>query len=269
MKLLSSGQFFGNTDQTIDTGDLVLTNTEYTHRFVDWHYHENTYFTFLLEGRMSEVNKKHRHDCLPGTLLFHHCQESHYNIKPNEYTRGLHLELSADWLSRSSDEIHMTEGSFEVTDPSVKAIFHQILLLSKSPDDTTAISLHALALAAMGQLSGFSNLRMAKDEPRWVALLRQLLNDTSGQAYSLNSLATVIGIHPVHLSRYFPRYFNCNLGTYICRMRLCRAASDLQRGQKPATQIAAECGFSDQSHMIRCFREQYGITPFQFYKAVR
>jgi hypothetical protein len=40
MEALSSGNFFGNTDQTIQLDGLVVTNTEYTHEFVDWHFHE-------------------------------------------------------------------------------------------------------------------------------------------------------------------------------------------------------------------------------------
>lgn len=81
MKTLSNGEFFGQTNETISLDGLIITDTEYTHSFVDWHYHENPYFTFLLQGNMTEGNKKETYDCSAGTLLYHHWEDAHYNIK--------------------------------------------------------------------------------------------------------------------------------------------------------------------------------------------
>ena len=58
MKHLKTGQFYGITNETIHLAGVTLTDTEYTHEKVDWHYHENAYFTFLLEGAVLEGNKR-------------------------------------------------------------------------------------------------------------------------------------------------------------------------------------------------------------------
>jgi AraC family transcriptional regulator len=263
MEKLTAGNFFGNTDQTVSLDGLIITSTEYTQSFVDWHYHDNAYFTFLIAGKVSEINKKDHHKCVPGTLLFHHCQEPHYNQKPAGYTRGMHLELSPEWLSESAGK-DLAEGSFEVTDPLVKLLFHQVLLSTKNPDDTTPLSLHSLALNAVDRLSGSTSHRRYKQPPAWVDKLRQLLHDSPQSTHSLESLSRTIGIHPVHLSRYFLKYFGCNLGAYIRNMRLCRGAAELNAGKKSATQIALECGFYDQTHFIRCFKEAFRYTPHQY-----
>lgn len=263
MEALSSGNFFGNTDQTIDLGGLIITNTEYTHEFVDWHFHENAYFTFLLAGRVAEINKKEQHNCGSGTLLFHNSQEPHYNLKPKGYTRGMHLELSPEWIKQFAGN-HMAAGSFEVINPLVKSFFHQILLATKNTDDTTPLSLHAFALATVDQLSKKSDLRDYKQPPAWVDQLEQLIQDSPRLSHSLESLSNAIGVHPVHLSRYFPKYFGCNLGAYIRRVRLCRAAAEFNAGTKSAIQIAFECGFYDQSHLIRCFKEEFSVTPHHY-----
>lgn len=268
MEAMSSGNFFGNTDQTIVLDGLVITNTEYTHDFVDWHFHENAYFTFLLAGKVSEINKKEHHKCGPGTLLFHNCQEQHYNVKPKGYTRGLHLEISPEWLKEVAGN-HITSGSFEVINPLVKTLLHQILLTSKNPDDTTSLSLHAFALAAVDRLAKNAVLRRYKQPPVWVDQLAQLLNDAPEISHSLQSLSNATGVHPVHLSRYFPKYFGCNLGAYIRSIRLCRAAAGLNSGTKSATQIAFECGFYDQTHLIRCFKEEFRITPHQYQRYLK
>jgi hypothetical protein len=48
MKQLSTGQFYGQTNETFHLNGITLTDTEYTHSKVDWHYHQNPYFTFIL-----------------------------------------------------------------------------------------------------------------------------------------------------------------------------------------------------------------------------
>ena len=58
MKLLQTGQFYGQTNNTFLLNGLALTDTEYTQEKVDWHYHENAYFTFILQGNIIEGNKK-------------------------------------------------------------------------------------------------------------------------------------------------------------------------------------------------------------------
>src|SRR5689334_4859788 len=100
MNYLRTGQFFGQTDKTIRYDGLTLTNTQYTVEYVDWHYHENPYFTFIVDGGIIEGSKKERHNCSRGTLLFHNWQEPHYNIKPEGYTRGFQLETKIDWFEK-------------------------------------------------------------------------------------------------------------------------------------------------------------------------
>ena len=48
MKHLQTGQFHGQTNRTIALEGITLTDTEYTLDKVDWHYHENAYFTYLM-----------------------------------------------------------------------------------------------------------------------------------------------------------------------------------------------------------------------------
>ncbi|TBO40431.1 helix-turn-helix domain-containing protein [Pedobacter kyonggii] len=268
MKKITAGNFFGNTDQTIILNEIIITNTEYTHEFVDWHYHDNAYFTFLLAGNVSEISKTDHHKCVPGTLLFHNSHDPHYNVKPKGYTRGMQLELSSGLLSEFAGK-KMDRGSFEVVNPLVKSLFHQMLLLSKNPDETSLLSLHSLALNAIDGLCNHSNPLIHKHPPEWVNKIRQLLHDNVNKSHSLASLSNIIGIHPVHLSRYFPKYFGCNLGAYIRRMRLCKAAAEFGTKKKSAIQIAFECGFYDQAHLIRCFKEEFRFTPHQYQRYLK
>ena len=46
--------------------------------------------------------------------------------------------------------------------------------------------------------------------------------------------------------------------------RLARSQTLLRRTSVPLPDVAAQCGFSDQSHMNRVFAKRLGITPGQF-----
>ena len=58
MNKLKTGEFYGTHYQKVALENLIITDTEYTHRKVDWHYHESPYFTYLLQGKLFESNKK-------------------------------------------------------------------------------------------------------------------------------------------------------------------------------------------------------------------
>ncbi|MEX0274631.1 MAG: AraC family transcriptional regulator, partial [Flavobacteriaceae bacterium] len=75
MKRLREGQYFGNSNFKVSFDGISITDTEYTHDYVDWHGHENPYFTFLLQGKLIEENKKETYCLSQGSLLFHNWQD--------------------------------------------------------------------------------------------------------------------------------------------------------------------------------------------------
>jgi AraC family transcriptional regulator len=122
MKLLQAGEFHGQTSNTLHMDGIVLTDTEYTQSRVDWHYHENAYFTFILQGNVLEGNKKETYHCSAGSLLFHHWQDPHYNIKPDGFTRGFHVELEASWFKYFSLDKALLQGSINIANIDIKLL---------------------------------------------------------------------------------------------------------------------------------------------------
>ena len=50
----------------------------------------------------------------------------------------------------------------------------------------------------------------------------------------------------------------------VVERRIERARQLLRTGDLALKEIAATCGFSDQAHMTRAFRQSYGVTPRRF-----
>jgi AraC family transcriptional regulator len=61
--------------------------------------------------------------------------------------------------------------------------------------------------------------------------------------------------------RSFKASFGCTPGQYVRRMRIERAQNLMMMSSEPLCQIAAECGFADQAHFSRCFRQFVGNPP--------
>jgi AraC family transcriptional regulator len=265
MDHLQKGQFYGQTKETVHLDGITLTDTEYTHDKVDWHYHENPYFTFILQGNLIEGNKKEVYNCSAGTLLFHNWQEPHYNIKPTGFARGFHIELEQKWANKYGFDLCDLQGNIHVEDPAVKLLLHKIFRESKINDNVSDLAIQELVLQTLTGIKHIQNTSV-KSNPGWVKKVNEMLHDTWSDNPSLTQLAKTLEIHPVHLSRDFPRYFNCGLGEYVRKLKIERSLALLSKKKLSLTAIAFECGFSDQSHFNRCFKELIGISPLTYRK---
>lgn len=260
MKNLRNGEFFGQTNEILHFDGLTITDTEYTHPFVDWHYHENPYFTFLLQGNMKEGNRKETYDCAAGTLLYHHWEDAHYNIKPDIFTRGFHIEITENWFEKLQLSKDQIEGSFNIKNPALKLLTYQIFKETKI-NDNAGLSVNQLLLNIFSQLS--HQKEHLEKKPVWVQQIDEILHENFTEKISLTDLSKTLNIHPMHLSRDFHKYFHCNLGEYVRKLKVEKSLQMLNKHDS-LLEVALECGFSDQSHFIRCFKENIGITPLKY-----
>jgi AraC-like DNA-binding protein len=265
MNKLKKGEFYGTHYQKSAFENIIITDTEYTHDKVDWHYHENPYFTYLLEGKLFESNKKESYYLEQGELLFHNWQDAHYNIKPPEYTRGFHIELNEDWFSKYDIPVTDFEGSINLKNPLIKNLMNKIFIESKIKDSYSNLSIETSLLTIFDALKEKKNKLYKR--PIWVDKLQALLIEEDID-YSLKELSTMLEIHPVHLSREFSRYFGTTLGNYIRFQKLNKAFYLLASNRFSMTEICYKCGFYDQSHFISNFKSVYKTTPSKLLKQI-
>jgi AraC-like DNA-binding protein len=103
------------------------------------------------------------------------------------------------------------------------------------------------------------------DAPRSSAVerARTLLHSRPTQSLELPEIATVAGTSISHLVRSFSRSVGLPPQRYHVQVRLAHARRLLAEGQA-ASWVAYECGFADQSHLNRRFKECHGLTPGAF-----
>lgn len=89
------------------------------------------------------------------------------------------------------------------------------------------------------------------------------LLDNLSRNVSLQELSALSGLSPYHFLRAFRSQFGLPPHTWQLQQRINAARRLLAAGQ-PIAHVAAEVGFSDQSHFTRKFKAFVGATPRQY-----
>ena len=106
--------------------------------------------------------------------------------------------------------------------------------------------------------------RCAASRPRWLGQVVELCNGRLKELPSIAEIGATVGIHPVHLSRVFRNWYGFPLSRYILAQKTGRAAAALRAGTLSVAAVAAECGFSDQSHLCKAFKAVMRMTPTEY-----
>jgi AraC family transcriptional regulator len=94
--------------------------------------------------------------------------------------------------------------------------------------------------------------------PRWLEQVDACLDEK--RQLPTREIALRLGVHPVWLTRAYRAVVGEGMHETKRRRRVERALALLWDGDC-AAQVAADAGFYDQSHMIRCFRAVLDRTP--------
>jgi AraC-like DNA-binding protein len=96
----------------------------------------------------------------------------------------------------------------------------------------------------------------------------EYLLDNLSRNVSLQELSGLSGLSSYHFLRAFRSQFGLPPHTWQLQQRINAARRLLAAGQ-PIAQVAAEVGFSDQSHFTRKFKAFVGATPRQYQLGTR
>jgi AraC-like DNA-binding protein len=96
-----------------------------------------------------------------------------------------------------------------------------------------------------------------------VQQVREYLHAHVANPVSLADLAHLTGLKPLRVLRLFQKQMGLPPHAYLIQVRVQHAKQLLQTGLAIA-QVAADTGFTDQSHLNRHFKRLVGVTPGQY-----
>ncbi len=259
MLKLEKATFLGASTCSFNAEGIVISETVYHKKvFEGWHCHENHHLTFIVKGGNLEQRRRGEQDARPGAVLTYHSGEMHRNLNTQHPSKNINLEIEEAFLAR-----YNTSFSIQLDDPGLKPALIRIWQESCLNDHCSLPAVQAAVLQVLGKPS---NARKGRSMPRWAAELRALLHDSWNDTFSLQQLADAINVHPVTISKHFPRYFSCTLGEYMRKVKVDKAISLIRQPHRSLTDIAYECGFADQSHFTRTFKSFTGMLPGEYRK---
>lgn len=82
---------------------------------------------------------------------------------------------------------------------------------------------------------------------------------------TLNELANIAKMSKYHFLRSFSAQVGLPPHAYQNQLRINKSKNMIQKG-KSLIEIAYECGYSDQAHFSRMFKNNYGVSPIHYRK---
>jgi AraC family transcriptional regulator len=223
------------------------------------HNHPQATVAVILSGGFDGRYRSGRHDCGARSVIVEPAGECHANRFGHVETTILTLSLEPERLDRVVEAIAQ-RVSFR-RDAFAGLMARRAADELDRPDDVTPMALEAAALEIVAHVT-----RAANDEsrPAWLAEARSVIHDRFSEALTLEEVAAAVGVEPDRLARAFRRTVGEPLAGYVRRVRVDAAAARLAGTDVPISQVAAEVGFADQSHLTRWFGRYLGTTPGRY-----
>ena len=98
---------------------------------------------------------------------------------------------------------------------------------------------------------------------------REILRANIKRSVALKEVARECGLSVGHFSHAFHRTLGVAPHKWLVEQRVVLSKEKLRDDELSLSDVAAECGFSDQSHLRRVFRQTVGVSPGAWRRALK
>jgi len=259
---------FGQLSKTAAIGDLHLDVTVHpTGAAIPDHVHRSPLLVLVLEGEIEERREGRVAVGRPGSLMVRPEGVVHA-VRALRRTRLFTIEPGPAWLEQVGARAigrQLRSGEWNDRLASLALdVYAAFTSIDHGPAGPLALQGYLQAL-----LAELVRPDEGGSEPLWLRDARRYLDSHLSDRFDLEALARRVGVHPVHLSRSFRKFYGLTITEHLRRSRLSSAMARLSTSDDPISAVATGVGFADQSHLTRAFRRVLGGTPGGFRAAMR
>lgn len=130
-------------------------------------------------------------------------------------------------------------------------------IFNQLADPDTALESILLSIAQSERSAKLSNSHI-------VQAIQSHIASHIGDGLSLDDLGKIVHLHPVYLSKVYKQETGENLSNFIAVKRLEKASQLLIESNLHVIDISHLVGYKKPQYFIKLFKDQYGITPYQY-----
>jgi AraC family transcriptional regulator len=163
---------------------------------------------------------------------------------------------------------------FGLVDSHVVDLVHRLHEQAEGQATWGAVYVQSLSLALASYLSvrygveseGAPALRPATLSRTQRSEIERFVDVEMSSNFGLVDLAKLVGYSPDHFSRLFKQSFNQSPHQFVLSRRIDKAMAMLHDEELTIAHIASACGFTDQGHLTKVFKQRVGMTPGTYRK---
>ncbi|GFZ32134.1 AraC family transcriptional regulator [Clostridium zeae] len=255
-------------------------------RSINIHHHDFYEFYFFISGDVTYLIEGKSYKLEPGNIVLINSKELHQAVINSEeaYYERIVLWINKAFLKRlSNDETELSlcfEGfnKKNVISTDIEQQKNIRFIINKLVDleNYQGIGYELLYKAYITELMvHINNLAFKEDTELGVDIKKsnlidgiiEYINNHIEEDITVDQIAEQFYLSKFHLSREFKKYTGTTIHRYIVQKKLIEA-KELILKEVPIIDVYKQCGFGDYSNFFRAFKNEYGITPKQYYEAM-
>jgi AraC-like DNA-binding protein len=220
------------------------------------------HLVLVFRGRVVDMREGEDHLIRAGEVVLHPAGIVHENQMLGPDVTLLAIDLPGP----SSDVVAALYGgssrnvsfSFE----SVQYVPERIREEAVCGDDAAGYIIPALVeqLLALGSRA----VARQRNVPHWLLHAEGIVRRLYAERLTVSDIAERVGVSASTLTHKFRDVHGRSFSDFLRQRRVQAAARSLGESDDPISAIAGACGFADQAHLTRVFRQTKGCTPLEY-----
>lgn len=244
---------------------------------IDYHYHEQTEFYFLLSGKCDYFIGNKIYSIEPLQLVIIPAFMIHKTrYRSKEHSRTL-ISVKKDFLD--------FEPSFDLTKPAIYQFNDQYNkeisnILNKIEYEVTTkdnfsekmckcLCFELFSIITRHGTEITSNTEKVFNSEEISLIIEKIMlyiTEHYMENISLSTIAEDVGLSDAYLSKLFKKVTGLGFKEYLITVRILNAKKLLKETTYPVSRIAFDCGFNDSNYFSKMFHQLSDCTPLQYRK---